>query len=124
MGRLFRRSGRGLEAIPEVRDGLLVPPKGTGGVERPSWKAGTSREALPEVQKRPGDPSRGLGRVGILEVWVGSESPPGGRGRAGRPSWKIGPGQEALLDALEGSGVPPGGSGLVGRFYRRSETGW
>ena len=47
VGRIYRRSGRDQEALPEVREGLGGPYKGPGVVGRPSWKAKKGREALP-----------------------------------------------------------------------------
>ena len=61
-GRLSRKSGRGWEELPEVREELgevrrpcrnsgnsRGTPGSPGGVGRPSWKSWRGRDALPEV---------------------------------------------------------------------------
>ena len=42
------------------------------GVERPPWRAGTGREALPEGQQELRGPPGGLGGVWMSSQWVGS----------------------------------------------------
>ena len=89
----------GTGALPEVREGLGVlagspgkvgrPYRMTGNGQKPSWKSGKCREALPEV-------------------WDGMRGPTRSPGRFGTPSQKSGKGREPLPEVYEGSGGPPG----------------
>ena len=47
--RLSRMSGRGRESLPNVWEGLGVPPGSLGRLTRPSLMSGEDRETLPEV---------------------------------------------------------------------------
>ena len=84
VGRPFRRSGSGREALPEfrvalpeVREWSVGPPEGPGVVGSLSIRSSSDRKALPEVQK-----------------WLGD--PPGGPAVVGRPSRRFGGGRESL----------------------------
>ena len=83
----YQRSGKGVEAFPEIRYGSaglpvgprsvgkpsrrFVPPGGSGGphggprwLVRPFLRYGTGQEAILDVQGMSGDSSSGPGRVG------------------------------------------------------------
>ena len=47
--------GRGLKALPEVREWLGDPPKCPGVVGRHSWMMGRGRKAFPNVWEWSGD---------------------------------------------------------------------
>ena len=58
-------SGRGRDALPEVREWLRVPPECLQVVERPSRLSGSGREAIPDVLEWSGDPAKCEGVVGV-----------------------------------------------------------
>ena len=120
------------------------PPRGPGGVERPSRTLEKGREALPEVRaglgSPQGDPPHGFGRgrEALPKVWVALQKVcdalpevqnelgvrPGGLKGVGRPSEKSRKGWESLREVRVGSRGPLGGPGWVGRPSQRSGSGW
>ena len=111
-------SGTGLEVLPEVRDGSVGPPRGSGRIGRPSrkfelpyWRSGTCRKAHPDIRNGLRGPPRGPD---------GSGGPPRVPGQGGRPSGKSGSGREALKEVWELSQGTSSGLGWVGR----NGTGW
>ena len=69
-----QRSGRGREALSEVREGSESPPREPGGVWSLSWRAGRRGESLPKVREGSGGPP------------VGPGGPPAGSGVIGKPA--------------------------------------
>ena len=119
MWRHSARSGKGVEARPEVREGSVGQPGSSGMVGSSFGKSGKSREALPKS---------GKGREALLAVLEGSAGLPKSLKIVERPSRKPGMGLEALPEELEGSRGPSGslggllhGPGRVGRSSRTLE---
>ena len=109
-------SGRSWEALPEGRDGLEGPPRGSGGpsgepggVGRSFWRAGRGREG----RKRLGVSLEGLAGV-MRPSRKGREELgglPGEPGRVRRPSRRVRKGREVQ----ERLAVPPIGPEGFGR---------
>ena len=116
VGRLFRRVGRGWEALPEGWKGSGGSPgwpewvgrlsrMAGGEVERPSRMAGRDWKALPGPE---------MGWKALLNGQEGLGDPPRGPGGVGRPSQVTYRGQEVLLEDQQRSGGLSGGSGVGG----------
>ena len=66
-----QKSGRGLEAHPEVREGSGGSRRSLRGVVRPTQRPGRGRDTHTEFQEGSGGPSGGLGGVGRPSRWDG-----------------------------------------------------
>ena len=107
--------------------GSLGPPRGSGGVRRPTRRSRMGREAHLEVQEELGGPLRGLGGVGrptqrsgrggrpTRSSWWGREAHTG-LGGVGWPTRSSGRGWETHPEVQEASGVCPRDPGLVERL--------
>ena len=63
VGILFHRARMGQESHPEVQELLRGPPRGLGGVGKPSQMTGRGREALLQGREGSGGLSGGLREV-------------------------------------------------------------
>ena len=74
-------SGRSQETFPKGREWSEGPPRGPGGIVRPSQRAGKGRETFPEGWKGSG---------GLAGVGSGQEALSGGQEGSKSPSGKLG----------------------------------
>ena len=96
-----RKIGRSCgESLPESWEASGCPPKGSGGVRWPSWRAGRCLEAHQEGREELGD------------LLVGQEGS-GGYPRGPGEIWRLSSGLKHLV-----------GMGGVRRPFRRAVRGW